>query len=288
MSYENHEPPEGINYSQDEPLKDLLILLAGAAAIVVAAVFVLALAAGWLAARIPFDTERRLAAQFESSLDDKESSAPETEAVRERLQVMADRVARLQDFPPDMTPVVHVLDDELVNAFATIGGHVIVTRGILEKMPHENALVMLLAHEIAHVKHRDPVVALGRGVAVMTALAVMTGVSDSNALASQLQKAGLLTTLRFNRGQEQDADEEALRTLMAWYGHTEGASDLFSLLAEVQDGRAPPELLSTHPNVERRIARMREALVRGDLTPLPPEIVQWTSIPGEQGHAAAP
>lgn len=288
MSYENHEPPEGINYSQEEPLKDLLILLAGALAVVVAVVFSLALAAGWLAACIPFETERSLAVRFEASLVGKAPATPEMEAVQERLQLMADRVAQLQELPPGMTPIVHVMDDELVNAFATIGGHVIVTRGILEKMPHENALVMLLAHEIAHVKHRDPVVALGRGVAVMTALTVMAGVSDSNALTSQLQKAGLLTTLRFNRGQERDADEEALRTLMAWYGHTEGASELFSLLAEVQDGRAPPELLSTHPDTEKRIARMREALVRGDLTPLPPEIMQWTSNPGEHGHAAAP
>ncbi|MFP5383649.1 MAG: M48 family metallopeptidase [Gammaproteobacteria bacterium] len=288
MSYENHEPPEGINYSKEEPLKELLILLAGASAVVVAVAFALALAAGWLAARIPFEAEQDLAARFEAGLVEDEPSTPEKDAVRQRLQVMADRVAQLQALPTGMTPIVHVRDDGLVNAFATIGGHVIITRGILEKMPHENALVMLLAHEIAHVKHRDPVVALGRGVAVMTALAVMAGVSDSNALASQLQKAGLMTTLRFNRGQEQDADEEALRTLMAWYGHTEGASDLFSLLADAQGGRAPPELLSTHPNTEKRIERMREARVPGDLTPLPPEIVRWISNPGVPRHAAAP
>lgn len=287
MSYENHEPPEGINYSQDEPLKDLLILLAGAASIVVAVVFALALAAGWLAARIPFETERRFAAQFEAGLPDKAPGA-EVEAVRTRLQVMADRVAQLQELPAGMTPVVHVLDDGLVNAFATIGGHVIITRGILEKMPHENALVMLLAHEIAHMKHRDPVVALGRGVAVMTALAVMTGISDSSMLGSQLQKAGLLTSLRFNRGQEQDADEEALRTLMAWYGHTNGAADLFNLLADAQGERAPQEFFSTHPDIQKRIARMHEGLVPGELTPLPQEITDWTSNRGAPDHAATP
>lgn len=284
MDYENREPPEGINYSQDNPLRELLILLAGATALVVAAVFVLALAVGWLVRYIPFEAEQALAGRFADSVP-VTAVTPESEAARARLQAMADRIAQLQGLPPDVKPVVHLLDDDLVNAFATVGGHLIVSRGILAKVPHENALVALMAHEIAHVKHRDPVVAFGRGVAVMAALAMIAGVSDSNPLVGHLQGAGLLTTLRFNRGQERAADEEALRTLQAWYGHTAGAADLFEMLGGEQEGQAPPEFMNTHPDTDKRVARMREALVPGELTPLPAEIPAWANK-GEDDAAA--
>ena len=280
MSYENREPPEEVNYSQDEPLRELAVLLAGATALVIGLVLALALAAGWLAARIPFETERALAEPFATRLEADAGSSAAWTAARARLQAIADRVATLQDLPPGMAPVVHLVDDPQVNAFATVGGHVIITRGILEKMPHENALVLLMAHEVAHVKHRDPVVALGRGVAVMTALAVVSGVSDSGALAGHLQGAGLLTTLRFNRGQERAADEEALRTLEAWYGHTAGAADLFRVIGEAAAGREPPAFLSTHPGVGERIARMEAAATPGAITPLPAVL----RLPADSAH----
>lgn len=49
---------------------------------------------------------------------------------------------------------------------ATPGGHVIIYRGLLEKIPNENTLVMLLGHEIGHIKLRHPVKALGKGVVI--------------------------------------------------------------------------------------------------------------------------
>ena len=42
------------------------------------------------------------------------------------------------------------------NAYATAGGQLVFYRGLLEAMPHENALATVVAHEIAHVAHRDP------------------------------------------------------------------------------------------------------------------------------------
>ncbi|MFZ5755354.1 MAG: M48 family metallopeptidase [Pseudomonadota bacterium] len=274
MKYENPEPPEEVNYPTDHPLRELAILLAGALAVVAVLVVVLSVSAGWLARQIPFAVERGWATQFADRLPAREPD-PLRDAAEARLQAMAERVAGLQGMPADMRPVVHLLDDDRINAFATLGGHVMVTRGILEKLPHENALVLLLAHEIAHVKHRDPVVALGRGLAVMTALATLGGVGDGGAMTGRLQDAGLLTMLSFNRGQESAADEEALRTLALWYGHTAGATALFDVLVRAAAGHEPPEFMSTHPASEDRLARMEAAETSGDTVPLPGEVVAW-------------
>ena len=64
---------------------------------------------------------------------------------------------------------MHYDASDTVNAFATLGGHVVIYRGLLEKLPNENVVAMVVAHEIAHIKHRDPVAALGRGVAITLA-----------------------------------------------------------------------------------------------------------------------
>ncbi len=277
MRYENPQIPEGANYSQDHPLKELAVLLLGALAIVVVAVFTLAAAAGWLATKIPFATEQAWAAGLAEQLPASALSADEL-AAQQRLQAMVDRIATLQELPAGMSPVVHLVDGSEVNAFATLGGHLFVTRGILADMPHENALVTVLAHEVAHVKHRDPVVALGRGVAVMAALGALSGFGDGGVVANQLGNAGLLTTLTFNRDQERAADEEALRTLERWYGYTAGAADLFRVLERAAAGHEPPEFMSTHPATDERIARMHAAETPGPLLPLPAEIAALVAV----------
>jgi predicted Zn-dependent protease len=45
-----------------------------------------------------------------------------------------------------------VLDSEEVNAFATPGGHVFITRGLLACANSEDALAAVLAHELAHIQ----------------------------------------------------------------------------------------------------------------------------------------
>lgn len=274
MKYENPQLPEDINYSRDNPLPELLILLGGALAIAAVLAVALALGAGWLARQIPFAVEQRWAAGFAAQLP-AEPVPAEEEAARRRLQTMVDRIAVLQALPADMKPVMHIIDGRELNAFATLGGHLFITRGMLEKVASENALVTVLAHEVAHIKYRDPVVALGRGVAVMTALGVLGGFDDGGLVANQMQGAGLLTTLSFNREQERRADAEALATLQGWYGYTAGGAELFELLQTGRGAAEPPALFNTHPGVAERIARMEAAATPGPRVPVPAEIGAW-------------
>jgi beta-barrel assembly-enhancing protease len=48
-----------------------------------------------------------------------------------------------------------VVDSPTVNAFSAPGGYVFVTRGLLLKVKNEAELAGILAHEIAHVTHKD-------------------------------------------------------------------------------------------------------------------------------------
>jgi predicted Zn-dependent protease len=52
---------------------------------------------------------------------------------------------------PDLPWTFGVLDDAGYNAFATPGGYIFVTKGLLERMHNEAELAGVLAHEIGHV-----------------------------------------------------------------------------------------------------------------------------------------
>ncbi len=154
LEYRQVQPPEGINSSKEHPLKEFGLLLAAVLLFIVVVVVSLGLAAHLLAPFIPFSAEQKMADMFVSQFKD-EHVAPEDAAMRRYLQTLAQRVVVAERLPDGMTITVHYINDETVNAFATLGGHLFFFRGLLQKMPDENALAMVMAHEIAHVTNKS-------------------------------------------------------------------------------------------------------------------------------------
>lgn len=280
MKLENRLPSEGINASHENPLKELAWLLAGSLGVIVALVFIVSWAAQWIAPRIPYKYEAKLAATLPSF-----ATAPDNESGRQvhaELQALADRLAARMEFPDGMVVRVGYRDDAAVNAFATIGGQAVFLRGLLRGIDNENALAMVVAHELAHLKYRHASAALGRGVAVGVILSVASAELGRNAAAGVLSQAGMATVLSFNRDQEREADEAALRAVHAEYGHVGGAVDLFDVLTKASRQRESSgpavEFLRTHPLTANRIAAIKQwaaengAAIDGPRRPLPAAI----------------
>ena len=274
LEYSNPEIPEGINTSTTHPIKEFLWLTGGVMTAITALVLVLVLLADILISYIPFSVEQKI------SLPEVEANA-ETGPLPDYLQSLADRIARAEGLPEDMKITVHYLDNETVNAFATLGGHIFFFRGLLEKLPSENALAMLMAHEIAHIKHRHPIRSLGRGVIVGLALSVISTGAGNAIIERFLGSAGYLTILKYNRDMESQADETAIHAMKAIYGHLGGADELFKILQEEAGRSEPPVFFSTHPLTEDRLYEIKihtskHAAQAGDnITPLPPGFEQW-------------
>jgi len=70
------------------------------------------------------------------------------------LARMQRRLEEGTDLPYPLT--VHVLDHEMVNAFALPGGRVVFFRGLIESAEHPDEVAAVFAHEIGHVVNRDP------------------------------------------------------------------------------------------------------------------------------------
>jgi len=248
VEYHNPQPPEGINVSQTHPLLDFLRLLGGLLVIAAIVFVALALLADKVAKYVPFEKELEISSRF---ADDFPAPGP-TSAY---LQDLADRVVAAQELPTGMRIRMHYVDSSTVNAFATLGGNVIFFRGLIGKMPSENALAMVISHEVAHVKLRHPIATFGRGLAIGILVAMVSAGSGSDIVGRALGNAGLLTALTFSRSQESAADAAALRTLARMYGHVAGADEVFKLLQEESTHGIGnlPAILRTHPLDQDRI-----------------------------------
>lgn len=282
MQYENRQPKEGINVTQEHPLKKFFQLAIGAVVLVVILMVFLQVSGGWLAKRVPFGFElmvmEELAVDFGENTDHSQ--------IASYLDDLSQRVASHMDLPEGMELNVHYNSEDVFNAFATVGGNLIFYKGLLEDMPDENTLAMVMAHEIAHVLHRDPVASLGGGVASTLALLALTGSTGSPMAGSMLNSAGIITSVQFTRAMEEAADASALAAINGLYGHLNGATALFDMFSSARGSKAAsPKLLerflSTHPRDQDRVSEVRDRAenenwsMQGALTPLPDGFTDW-------------
>ncbi|MDX8394291.1 MAG: M48 family metallopeptidase [Mariprofundales bacterium] len=271
MKYSNPLPAEDINVTPSNPLKEALLLSSALVAILLLIGVLITWSADFFIPKIPFATEKALLADYQDLFPNDDAE------IQTALQTLVDNLAKSTNFPKDITFSVHYVDDPTVNAAATLGGNLLIFRGLLERMPHENALSTVLAHEMAHVLHRHPVRAAGRGVIFALLLAVIGMNTGDYALGNVIGNASLLQTMHYSREYEREADATALKILQQYYGHAAGANDMFAVLAEYESENEEPdtrwELLRSHPlNAARQHAAQQQI---GDnaselpLTPLP-------------------
>ena len=271
MEYSNQTLPEGINTSKDNPIKELLKLLAVVVVALAALFWLLGLLADWLAPQIPFEYEQQLFGEMVP--DNAITDGP----VPAYLQSLTDHLVVQMDMPEGMSIKTFYVEDPVVNATAGLGGGLQINSGLLARMPDENALAMVIGHEIAHVKLRHPMRSLGRAAVLAATVAVLSG-STGNSLGDVvISSAGGLTGITYTRQQEKTADALGLQAMVGVYGHAGGALELFDILLAVEKKYGGPRVnfLSDHPISEKRteamieLARERHWALKGRVTPLP-------------------
>lgn len=109
---------------------------------------------------------------------------------------------------PDLPWTFGVLDDVGFNAFATPGGNIFVTKGLLARMRSESELAGVLAHEIAHVlrKHHLNAMKNAGGMGVITDLVASQAKFDSNLKNLAANAFKDLYAKGLDKGDEYDAD----------------------------------------------------------------------------------
>jgi predicted Zn-dependent protease len=167
-----------------------------------------------------------------------------------------------------------VLQDDTINAFALVGGHIGVHSGLFTLTQNESELAGVLSHEIAHItqKHQARAIHGARSAqwASLAALAVAVLASKGNSgQSAQVTEAALAgagalqiqNQLDYTREHEREADRVGLTLLeRAGFG-PRGMVTFFERMLRanrLNEFKGAPSYLRTHPLTTERIADMQD------------------------------
>ena len=165
-----------------------------------------------------------------------------------------------------------VVKDRRVNAFATLGGVIVINTGLILETASESELAAVLSHEIAHVtqRHIARMVEKSRSNTIGTGLAILAGVlaSSRSADAGQAIITGAIAVqahkaLSFSREAESEADRVGLR-ILASAGFEPMAMPRFlqKLESEFSGAGAADEYLRSHPLTITRVSDTRSSALK--------------------------
>lgn len=213
---------------------------------------------------IPFSLEKKLA---DKAFTPKRT--PEQKKVDEQL---AELTKHLQfdksDWDHEFT--YHISSEALPNAYATVGGHIFVNKGLITSLEKSEDLLGVMAHEMIHVKQRHVVKSVVQALGVYTVLSLLVG--DVTGIAAVLvDQGGPLLNLSYSRELEDEADVEGMKLLVKNGVDPTGLANSLQVInnyhkklvdespaADVLEKLQKIELLNSHPEIEKRIENLRQ------------------------------
>jgi len=255
---------------------------------VVLAVLALTAAAGSLPAAAQFgvstsrDSEVKLGREVAHEVE-RQYPLSANEAYQERVRRIG--TALIESMPEKAYPYeFKVLAASEFNAFCLPGGFMYVFEGLLTRLPDDDAVAFVMAHEIAHASHRHwrSQVEKGKSNAM---LAILAGTLTGNADVASLVM--VLTTGKYSRQQETDADETGME--MAWAAgfDPEGALDATRVMIDLEKGSRTPKYLRSHPKATDRLNHLEKRLepLKTRPRPVSPAGVEMPDLASVLGRA---
>lgn len=165
---------------------------------------------------------------------------------------------------------VAVLDADEINAMATPGGHILITRGLLKCTSNEEELASVIAHEIAHIQKQHSISAIktSRFKDLSLNVASLAINESDNDEAKQIMSVfgdsvddvvSSLVLNGFSQEQEFEADAYALELLNnAGYN----PHSIVNMLKTLEQNQANHKrgFVKTHPEPKKRIKKIEKEL----------------------------
>lgn len=232
------------------------------------------------------EIEKMSAQAYEQTLAEaaKKGTLDRDPAQLRRVQEIARRIVPhtkvFRTDAPSWKWEVHVLTSKEINAYCMPGGKIAFYTGIIDTLKLTDAeIAAIMGHEIAHAlrehgrERMSEAVLQTLGVQVLVA----TGTVDAKYAGALAALTNVVVGLPHSRGQESEADDIGIE-LMARAGYDPHAGvTLWKKMAAQSGGKAPPEMLSTHPASESRIRRIEELI---------PKVMPLYKRAGGEGQSA--
>lgn len=158
----------------------------------------------------------------------------------------------------------NLVNDPMVNAWCMPGGKVVVYSGLLGVTQNENALAIVMGHEIAHAVARHGNERMSQGLVtqlggVALGVALQSKSAETQALFQTAYGVGstVAVMLPYSRLHETEADKMGL-IFAAMAGYDPREAPKFWQRMSAKGGAKPPEILSTHPSDATRISDLNK------------------------------
>lgn len=154
----------------------------------------------------------------------------------------------------------HLLaDQKTINAFALPGGQIFITYALFSKLENEDQLAGVLGHEIGHVVGRHSAERMAnQGLMQGILNGVAVGIDPSTA-----QGAAAITqmiNMSYGRDDELQSDDLGVKFMINSNYNPEAMIGVMKILKAAAGPNRTPERMSTHPDPENRVEKIKEAI----------------------------
>ncbi len=172
--------------------------------------------------------------------------------VKDKIDITQDKRQKsiqffVDNIPDDLLPTrynkiqIIISSSNEINAYSAPGGRVILTKGLLDKLTNNKALVFVIGHEIGHLQRGDHLYEFSRSMIAKTYKLFM-GYSIFEELLLVIDNGKI-------KQAEFIADKKAFDLLKHYYDGQINIEEIFYILPKHYDS----SILSTHPTTEERI-----------------------------------
>lgn len=204
--------------------------------------------------RISPEQEMRVGQKMNRDLLRSEFRLYQNPDIQNYVVEIGERLLPYSERAGELTYTFQVIEDDQVNAFATMGGYVYVTTGLMKFADNEAQLASVVGHEIGHIDGKHLLEQI-RADAVRQRLVTATGLDER--VIAQIG-VELLLERPNSREDEYDADQRGLSMIGDASYAQSAMPDFMQKLAD--QGGSPPEFLATHPSPDNRVEALEKSI----------------------------
>ncbi len=206
---------------------------------------------------IGFEEEKAIGGSLAIQVFNKFGGMYDNVDLQRYISTVGQAVADVSD-RSDINYYFAVVNDDRPNAFATPGGYVFVSVGLLRILENEAQLAGVLGHEIAHISQKHALKALERNkrVAGFGSLSISLLGADPAVFDKVLEQAAeILFTHGLDKDLEYEADKFGTEFATRVGYRSTGLKDFLGTLQKSLPNSGSA-LLSTHPSASDRLAQL--------------------------------
>lgn len=206
---------------------------------------------------IGFEEEKAIGGSLAIQVFNKFGGMYDNAPLQKYIATLGRAIADVSD-RPDIDYYFAVLNSEHPNAFATPGGYVFLSVGLLRLIENEAQLAGVLGHEISHItlKHALKTIEKSKKLAGFGALTIGMLGQDPDLFDKVLEQAAeILFTKGLEKGMEFEADKVGSEYAYRVGYRPEGLKNFLSVLGKNLPAQGSA-LASTHPSPQDRVVKL--------------------------------